>query len=296
MDLATCITILFILGACLNKVVTFEECIGQGQSPEVKLGISIRKPKPPTPKKMLSLNDHLQPDSKTKHPIGDDRGPAHFFEDQASSSVIFNEIQSLVLTKSSYRVISYISFEQHIKTFLEIDGLLQATVDQTNTYMQTKSFLPYYRQLPGESQIVQERRDQWIQVQLQELSYELLLVIRNFKLIKNRFLEITGQIPTFSDNLGEQEQPINTVAPTTLAISTRTKRSVASSIFKFLFGGEDNSEAINMLKQNVATLMAKDELHEKCLKDILKSQQINAGEIKINRDLLRQVKKRNGSN
>ena len=64
-----------------------------------------------------------------------------------------------------------------------------------------------------------------------------------------------------------------------------------SSIFKFLFGGEDNSEAINVLKQNVATLTANDELHEKHLKAILKSQQINAGEIKINRDLLRQVKK-----
>ena len=65
---------------------------------------------------------------------------------------------------------------------------------------------------------------------------------------------------------------------------------MASSIFKFLFGGEDNSEAIYVLKQNVATLMANDELHEKHLKDILKSQQINVGEIKINCDLLRQVK------
>ena len=66
---------------------------------------------------------------------------------------------------------------------------------------------------------------------------------------------------------------------------------MASSIFKFLFGGEDNSEAINVLKQNVATLMVNDELHEKRLKDILKSQQIKVGEIKINHDLLRQVKK-----
>ena len=291
MDLATCITILFTLGTCLNEVVTFKECTGQGQSPEVKLGISIRKPKPPTPKETLSLNKHLQSNSETKHPIENDKTPAHFLEDQASSSVIFNEIQSLVLTKSSYRVISYISFEQHIKTFSEIDNLLQGTVDQTNTYMQTKSFPPYYRQLPGEAQLVQERKDQWIQVQLQELSYELHLVMRNFELIKERFLEITGQMPTFSDDLYEQEQPTNTVAPTTLTISTQSKRSVASSIFKFLFGGEDNSEAINVLKQNVATLMANDELHEKRLKDILKSQQINVGKIKINRDLLRQVKK-----
>ena len=164
-------------------------------------------------------------------------------------------------------------------------------MNQINTYMQTKSFPPYYRQLPGEAQLVQERKDEWIQVQLQELSYELHLVMRNFELIKERFLEITGQMPTFSDNLYKQEPPTNTVAPTILTIPTRLKRSVASSIFKFLFGGEDNLEVINVLKQNVATLMANDELHEKHLKDILKSQQINVGEIKINRNLLRQVNK-----
>ena len=151
MDLATCITILLTLGTCLNGVVTIEECIGQGQSPEVKLGISIRKPEPTAPKETLSLNNHLQSNSEIKYPIQNDRTPTHFLEDQASSSVIFNEIQLLVLTKSSYRVISYISFKQHIKTFSEIDNLLQATVDQTNTYMQTKSFPPYYRQLPGEA-------------------------------------------------------------------------------------------------------------------------------------------------
>ena len=54
--------------------------------------------------------------------------------------------------------------------------------------MQTKSFPPYYRQLPGEAQVVQERKDQWIQVQLQELSYDLHLVMRNFELVKKRFL------------------------------------------------------------------------------------------------------------
>ena len=198
-------------------------------------------------------------------------------------------MQLLVLTISSYRIISYISFEPHIKTFSEIDNLLQTTIDKTNTYMQTKSFPPYYRQLPGEAQVVQERKDQWIQIQLQELSYELHLVMRNFELIKERFLEITGQVPGHLDPSPELTE--GKIAPAVTGRPTRSKRSGASSIFKFLFGGEDNSEAINILKQNVATLMANDELHEKHLKDILKSQQINAGEIKINCDLLRQVKK-----
>ena len=101
MDLATCITILLTLGTYLNGVVTLEECTGQGQSPEVKLGISIKKPEPPAPKESLSLNNHQQSNSETKHPIENDRTSTHFLEDQASSSVIFNEIQLLMLTKST---------------------------------------------------------------------------------------------------------------------------------------------------------------------------------------------------
>ena len=158
MDLATCITILLALGTYLNGVVTLEECTGQGQSPQVKLGISIKKPEPQAFNEVLSLNNYLQSNFGTKNPLDDDGISSHFLEDQASSSVIFNEIQSLVLTKSSYRIISYISFKPHIKTFSEIDSLLQTTVDKTNTYMKTRSFPPYYRQLPGEAQVVQGKK------------------------------------------------------------------------------------------------------------------------------------------
>ena len=277
MDLVTCMTILLALGTYFNGVVTLEECTGQGQSPEVKLGISVRKPGLPASNEVVSLNKHLQPNPKIKPLPRSDGASPKFLEDQAASSVIFNEIQSLVLTKSSYKIVSYVSFEPHIKTFSEIDDLLQTTMDKTNTYMQTKSFPPYYRQLPGEVQVVQERKDWWIGIQLKELSYELHLVTRNFELIKKMFLEITGQSPSHLDpppkSIGDTMAPIEPIQP------TRLKRSVVSSIFKFLFGGEDNSEAINMLKQNIATLLANDELQEKCLKDILKSQQINAGEI-----------------
>ena len=99
--------------------------------------------------------------------------------------------------------------------------------------------------------------------------------MRNFELIKERFLEIIGQMPALLDPSSKHTK--NKIVPTVTSTPTQSKRSVASSIFKFLFSGEDNSEAINVLKQNVATLMANDELHEERLKDILKSQQINVG-------------------
>ena len=65
MDFATCMTILLALGTYLNGVVTLEECIGQGQSPEVKLGISVKKPGSPASNEAVSLNNHLQPNSRT---------------------------------------------------------------------------------------------------------------------------------------------------------------------------------------------------------------------------------------
>ena len=199
MDLVTCMTILLALRTYFNGVVTLEECTGQGQSPEVKLGISVRKPGLSASNEAVSLNKHLQPNPEIKPLSRRDGVSPKFLEDQAASSVIFNEVQSLVLTKSSYKIISYISFEPHIKTFSKIDDLLQTTMDKTNTYMQTKSFPPYYRQLPGEAQVVQERKDWWIEIQLKEFSYELHLVTRNFQLIKERFLEITGQSPSHLD-------------------------------------------------------------------------------------------------
>ena len=82
MDLATCITTLLTLGTYLNGLVTLEECTGQGQSPEVKLGISIKKPESPAPKENLSLNNHLQSNSETKPPIENDRISTQFLKDQ----------------------------------------------------------------------------------------------------------------------------------------------------------------------------------------------------------------------
>ena len=68
MDLVTCMTVFLALGTYLNGVVTLEECTetGQGQSPEIKVGISFRKPGLPASHKAVSLNEHLQPNPKNK--------------------------------------------------------------------------------------------------------------------------------------------------------------------------------------------------------------------------------------
>ena len=57
-------------------------------------------------------------------------------------------------------------------------------------------------------------------------------------------------------------------------------------------GGDDgNSEAIEVLKKNVGRLFQNDQLQEKQLQELLKSQKLTTDEIQINRNLLRHLTK-----
>ena len=262
------------------------ELYSNKEGPSVKVDVLVQNPENPEVelREPLSLNNHLHPKSESKRPTKEVL--LMLLEKQTVSSVVFNEIESLVLTKSNFRVISYINFKPHLATFAEIRALLLRTLNKTNSFMQLKSFPPYYRSLTGSMKMIQNSKNQAISLQLQDLYYEINLVMKNFDMIKEHFFQITWHtLPSLKPT-----HPIP-VPNSEESIHDRSKRSIVSSIFKFIFGGEDNSESINILKQNVAMLMANDDLQEKCLNEILKAQQLNAGEIKINRDLLRQMTK-----
>ena len=67
---------------------------------------------------LQSLNDHLNPkvgSTEVKPPIPYPQS----ITNEKQSSVIFEEISTLILTKASYKVISYVNFQPHIKTFKE---------------------------------------------------------------------------------------------------------------------------------------------------------------------------------
>ena len=289
MDLVRGLTSFLTIWIACNTTGAQEKGIQNDQSPQVKIQLSVGKPSKPVPKIPFDLNTHLQSEPKEKPSAQSETASfPKFLEDQTVSSVIFNEIQSLVLTKSSFKIISYISFKPHLKTLSHIKDLLQKVLNKTESFLQLKSFPPYHSRLTSEAKFTQNLKDKSIKIQLTELTYEINLVVRNFDLIKDRFYQITGQHQdSNSANANIDSQP----EPTVARESFRSKRSIASSVFKFLFGGNDNSEAIKMLKQNVETLMVNDELQESRLKDILKSQQLNSADIKINRDLLHQMTK-----
>ena len=228
----------------------------------------------------FEINPHLKETVKTNSKPKKKSTPTEYLGDQSVSSVLFNEIDSLVLTKSSFRLISYLSLKPYHTAFLQIQELLEQTLERAESYLHVKSFPPYHRTLQGEPKFVQSLKDDSIRIQLTELTYELDIINKNFNSVKTRFSQITGNTPILNhnDSVGRAQR-------------TRNKRSVASSIFKFLFGADDNSETIQMLKDNIATLMANDQLQESRLKEILESQQLNAADIKINRNLIRQMTK-----
>ena len=119
------------------------------QKPQVQIELLVGKPSPSVP---FELNSHLQSHQEGSKPH-EGSATTKFLEDQTVSSVIFNEVQSLVLTKSSFQIISYISFKPHLTTFAHIKDLLYKTLNKTESFLTTKRFPPYYSQLTEQAQV-----------------------------------------------------------------------------------------------------------------------------------------------
>ena len=74
--------------------------------------------------------------------------------------------------------------------------------------------------------------------------------------------------------------------------NTRMKRSVVGSIFKWLFGGGDNSaETTKQLKNNIEILKQNQDLQQDQIKQLLKMNQLTAVETSKNRKLLKDLTK-----
>ena len=177
-----------------HAAVAQEKGIETDQRPQVKIEMTVDQPKP-SPKSLLNLNTHLQSNQSKESPSKKETASLEFLDDQAVSSVIFNEVQSLVLTKSSFRITSYINFKPHLTTLSHINNLLQNTLDAANSFLQHKKFPPYHYRLTREAEPIQNMKDESIKTQLTDLTYEITLVMRNFNLIHDRFYQITGQCP-----------------------------------------------------------------------------------------------------
>ena len=96
--------------------------------PSVKIDFSsgIKSEKDINKPNIKSLNEHLT----TKKNTHETQAQTLYLQsliNETQSSVIFEEISTLILTKASYKVISYVNFQPHIKTFEDTRKLLAET-------------------------------------------------------------------------------------------------------------------------------------------------------------------------
>ena len=215
------------------------------------------------------LNDHLNPKegpTKIKPPIPYPQS----ITNETQSSIIFEEISTLILTKASYKVISYVNFQPHIKTFEDTGKLLTDTHLKIMSHLQPNRYFPNYWGLEDELLQLQKNKDEGIRVQLQDILYETNLIAQNFQLMAERFTQITRYQISLQNS--DDTKAHNS--------TSRVKCSLVSTIFKFIFWGDDgNSEAIEVLKKNVERLFQNKQLQEKQLQELLKSQKLNRDEI-----------------
>ena len=110
-----------------------------------------------------SLNEHLTTGTNTHETRAQTLYPQSL-TNKTQSSVIFEEISTLTLTKASYKVISYVNFQPHIKTFEDTGKLLAETQSKIIEYLHLKRYPPYHRDLEGELLQLQKDKDAGIQV------------------------------------------------------------------------------------------------------------------------------------
>ena len=143
MDLVRGIASVLTMWIVYHAAIAQEKGTETDQKPQVQIKMKVGKSKP-TLKNILNLNYHLQSDHNKGISSKEKTASPEFLDDQAVSSVIFNKIQSLVLTKSSFKIISYIDFAPHLATLAHIDSLLQDTLEKANSFLQHNKFPPYH--------------------------------------------------------------------------------------------------------------------------------------------------------
>ena len=111
--------------------------------PLVKIDFTSNAKQEQEPKQgdIQSLNDHLSPKigpteirSQIPYPQS--------ITNEMQSSVIFKEVSTLILKKASYKVISYMNFQPHIKTFEDTGKLLTDTHFKIMSHLQVSPKLP----------------------------------------------------------------------------------------------------------------------------------------------------------
>ena len=197
-------------------------------------------------------------------------------------TVLFERLNQIVLSKSSYKITSFIDFSPYKDMFVELKAYIQKLKINLNEQVRkARQYSPYYKVNGRIQNDVDRKRQVKIEKMLQDAIIEINYLQVTLAKIESTYNKIVN--PDKIENLNDTP-PVNK--------SQRTKRSVVGSIFKWLFGGGDNgAEVTQQLKNNIAILKQNRNLQQDQIKQLLKMTKLTAVETSRNRKLLKDLTK-----
>ena len=155
--------------------------------------------------------------------------------------VLFERLNQIVLSKSNYKITSFIDFSPYADMFVELKAYIQKLKINLNEQVGKAGQYPPYYKVNGR---IQNDIDRKRQVEIEEMLQDAIIEINYLQVTLAKIESTYNKIvnPDKIENLNDTP-PVNK--------SQRTKRSVVGSIFKWLFSGGDNgAEVTQQLKNN----------------------------------------------
>ena len=210
------------------------------QGVKMKITVSTSRNNRTVETRYLDLNRHL---TGTKHVISSDI--ISQIKNNTKYTVLFEKLNQIVLSKSSYKITSFVDFSPYTEMFVELKAYIQKLKVNLNEQAEkTGQYPPYYKVNGCIQNDIDRKRQLEIEKMLQNVIIEVNYLQMTLAKIEFTYNKIVN--PDSIENLNSI--PLEDK-------STRAKRSVVGSIFKWLFDGRDNgAETTKQLKNNIAIL------------------------------------------
>ena len=264
---------LLISAILLSVVVTRAE----QQGVKMKITVSTSRNNKTMETRYLDLNRHLTGTECTMLSEVISR-----IKNNTKYTVLFERMNQIVLSKSSYKITSFIDFSPYTDMFVELKAYTQKLKMNLNEQIgKARQYSSYYK-VNGRIQNDIDRK-RWVEIEkmLQDATIEINYLQVTLAKIESTYNKIVN--PDKIENLNGTPSGIK---------GQRTRMSVVGSISKSLFGGGDNgAEVTQQLKNNIAILKQNQNLQQDQIKQLLKMTKLTVVETSRNRKLLKDLTK-----
>ena len=269
-------TSILLIWGVLTIWIGYLASSSETRKPNISVKIQTRTKKPVVP--TFDINSHLQ----DLH-INPEKGITanRVKADQNKYSVIFERIFDVTLSKSKYHMISYISFQPYIQTMFAVENYINILTEHLVT-QRTKMENTSPIESPGNPEKVYKNRI--IRITYNETLQDLNNLALTFEKLQSLFRKSIAVL-----NKGQIAIPSN--AGKRKRKGRRNKRSVASTIYNWLFGGGSDDQATKQLKENVKKLFENDQILSQQFNESLALINMNRDEIRVNRQLIQGLRR-----